>query len=167
MSPGQSGRATDDESLFWREHHDRVPSAQVLRDSPAAAARVAALRDAVKRAFVQFLRANRELVNTRQLELVRSSYAEDEFNAVLDVMMDDRMTMGAVTAAFEEAWADHVGGVGALMVNSGSSANLLALAALAAPGLPDALRPGDEVIVPAVAWPTTIYPVVQMGAVPV
>ena len=167
MSQAPGRRATDHEALFWREHHDRVPATPVLRDSPAAAARIAALRDAVKRAFAEFLRESREIVNTRQLELVRSSYAEDEFNAALDVMMDDRMTMGAVTAAFEQAWADYVGDVGALMVNSGSSANLLALAALAAPELPNALRPGDEVIVPAVAWPTTIYPVIQMGAVPV
>ena len=53
------------------------------------------------------------------------------------------------------------------MVNSGSSANLLALACLSTPSLPGALRPGDEVIVPAVTWSTTVAPVLQQGCVPV
>jgi CDP-6-deoxy-D-xylo-4-hexulose-3-dehydrase len=156
-----------EEALFWRELHDRVPE---VPPSAPDAMRVEedALREHVKRAFREwYLRACRKPVESRQLELIRSSYDDDELSAVLDVMMDGRMTMGARTAAFEEAWARFLGCNGALMVNSGSSANLLAFAALSAPDLPNGLRPGDEVIVPAVTWSTSVFPIVQMGCVPV
>ena len=53
------------------------------------------------------------------------------------------------------------------MINSGSSANLLAVAALANPATKDGLRPGDEVIVPALSWSTTVWPVIQCGLKPV
>jgi len=53
------------------------------------------------------------------------------------------------------------------MVNSGSSANLLALSVLTNPSLPNRLVPGDEVITPAVTWATTVYPIVNCGLVPV
>jgi CDP-6-deoxy-D-xylo-4-hexulose-3-dehydrase len=55
----------------------------------------------------------------------------------------------------------------AIMVNSGSSANLLAISVLAQTVLEGGLRPGDEVIVPAVTWSTTIAPILQLGCVPV
>jgi CDP-6-deoxy-D-xylo-4-hexulose-3-dehydrase len=157
-----------EEALFWRELHDRVPpSAQVLREKRASAARLRALRDNVKRAFEEFFLASREAAGSQQLELMRSSYDAQELTAALDVMMDERMTMGGVTAAFEAEWSAWLGVAASIMVNSGSSANLLALSALAQPGLPSGLRPGDEVILPAVAWSTTVFPVIQVGCVPV
>ena len=53
------------------------------------------------------------------------------------------------------------------MNNSGSSANLLAIAALANHATEDGLRPGDEVIVPALSWSTTVWPLIQLGLKPV
>jgi CDP-6-deoxy-D-xylo-4-hexulose-3-dehydrase len=156
-----------EEALFWREHHDRVPHGARTATSPPAVGEIDALRGNVKQAMREFLRAHRQPVEGRQLELIRSSYGEDEFDAALDVMMDDRMTMGARTAEFEAGWGRFIGSSGCLMVNSGSSANLLAFSALASPDLPGGLRPGDEVIVPAVAWSTSIFPIAQMGCVPV
>src|SRR5881628_2096081 len=53
------------------------------------------------------------------------------------------------------------------MVNSGSSANLLALSVLTNPSLPDRIEPGSEIITPAVTWVTTVYPIQNVGCVPV
>ena len=70
--------------------------------------------------------------------------------------------MGPEVKAFEEAFAQHFGSRYAVMVNSGSSANLLALASLCyAKDRP--LQPGDEIIVPAVSWGTTYFPIHQHG----
>ena len=70
--------------------------------------------------------------------------------------------MGERVAGFEENFAAHFGSKYAVMVNSGSSANLLAVAALSHHS-EMALKPGDEVIVPAVSWSTTYYPFHQYG----
>lgn len=156
-----------EEALFWRELHDRVPDAP---PAPPAQAKLEqeVLRENVKQAFGEwYWRSHQGPIESRQLELMRFSGGQDELAAALDVMMDERMTMGARTAEFEEAWARFLGCEGALMVNSGSSANLLALSALAAPDLAGGLRPGDEVIVPAITWSTSVFPVVQVGCVPV
>ena len=77
-------------------------------------------------------------------------------------------TMGRQVEAFERAFATWVEARHAIMVNSGSSANLLALEVLMRPteGRPQ-LHPGDEVLVPALAWSTTIWPVIQLGLIPV
>ncbi|MEZ0373885.1 MAG: DegT/DnrJ/EryC1/StrS family aminotransferase, partial [Candidatus Sericytochromatia bacterium] len=69
--------------------------------------------------------------------------------------------------AFEQAWNKWNSAEASLMVNSGSSANLLALSALAAPASAHPIRPGDEVLVPAICWSTSVFPIVQIGAVPV
>jgi CDP-6-deoxy-D-xylo-4-hexulose-3-dehydrase len=75
--------------------------------------------------------------------------------------------MGSKVAQFEEMWASHVGRKHAIMVNSGSSANLAAISALASPRYPGGIRPGDEVITTAIPWSTTVAPIVQVGAIPV
>src|SRR4051812_26354879 len=94
-------------------------------------------------------------------------YGPEEVNAALDVLLSQRVTMGPKVREFEAAFADFIGSRHAIMVNSGSSANLLALSILTAGAVPNGLRPGDEVIVPAVTWPTTITPIIQHGCVPV
>ena len=73
-----------------------------------------------------------------------------------------RHTMGPITADFEQQFANKMGVKHALFVNSGSSANLLAVAGLMYRGF-DPLRAGDEVIVPAISWATTYYPLQQYG----
>lgn len=94
-------------------------------------------------------------------------YGAEEVSGALAAMLDRNVTMGAQVRAFEAEFAALVGAKHAVMVNSGSSANLLALAVLSNPSLPGALRPGDEVVVPAVTWATTISPILQHGCVPV
>ena len=76
--------------------------------------------------------------------------------------------MGARVREFETAMARYLGAGHFVMMNSGSSANLAIIEALLRPtkGSPR-LRPGDGVLVPAIAWPTTIWPLIQLGLRPV
>jgi CDP-6-deoxy-D-xylo-4-hexulose-3-dehydrase len=99
--------------------------------------------------------------------LTANGFGEGEVNEAIDSLLDLRTTMGPKVARFEAAWKAYQGAAGAIMVNSGSSANLVAIAALLDPTGPRTLRPGDEVIVPAVTWSTTIFPLQQLGLVPV
>ena len=94
-------------------------------------------------------------------------YGAEEVRAALEPLLSQSVTSGARVREFERAFANFIGSKHAVMVNSGSSANLLAVAALAAQGVPNGLRQGDEVIVPAVTWPTTVTPILQNGCVPV
>lgn len=94
-------------------------------------------------------------------------YGADEVRAALEALLSQSVTSGARVREFERAFADFVGAEYAVMVNSGSSANLLAVSALASQAVPKGLRAGDEVIVPAVTWPTTVTPILQNGCVPV
>ena len=82
--------------------------------------------------------------------------------------LDFWLTAGPETEAFERRLRETTGHRHALLVNSGSSANLLALTALTSPRLGDRrLRPGDEVITVAAGFPTTVNPIIQNGLVPV
>ena len=95
-------------------------------------------------------------------ELAASSWDEKEIAAIHGIIESDRYTMGSHVTDFEVAFADYFGQKYAVMVNSGSSANLLAVASL----FFKAERPlqrGDEVIVPAIAWATTYHPLQQYG----
>lgn len=90
-----------------------------------------------------------------------------EVEALVASALDAWITAGPYAAEFERALAAYTGARGAVFVNSGSSANLLALAACTSPKLERPLAPGDEVITPAAAFPTTVNPIVQVGCVPV
>lgn len=88
--------------------------------------------------------------------------------ALVDAALDGWLTTGRFNDEFEKRIAARIGVARALTVNSGSSANLLALSALTSPLLgARALRPGDEVITAAAGFPTTINPILQNGLVPV
>jgi CDP-6-deoxy-D-xylo-4-hexulose-3-dehydrase len=88
--------------------------------------------------------------------------------AMVDAALDGWLTTGRFNDEFEKQIAARIGVARALTVNSGSSANLLALSALTSPLLGErALKPGDEVITAAAGFPTTINPILQNGLVPV
>ncbi|MDO8586176.1 MAG: DegT/DnrJ/EryC1/StrS family aminotransferase [Armatimonadota bacterium] len=93
--------------------------------------------------------------------LASSTWDDREIEAVDSVLRAGRYTMGPQVKEFERRFAEYFGARFAVMVNSGSSANLLAVAAMRYKRNP--LMPGDEVIVPAVSWGTTYYPVHQYG----
>jgi CDP-6-deoxy-D-xylo-4-hexulose-3-dehydrase len=102
-----------------------------------------------------------------RLPLHVPSYGADEVNEAIDALLSLRVTMGDRVRRFEALWAGYVGARHAVMVNSGSSANLIAAAVLVNPAFAGRLAPGDEVLVPAVAWSTTYFPLVNVGLVPV
>jgi len=92
----------------------------------------------------------------------------DEIKNMVEAAMDGWLTTGRFNDAFEKKLAEFLGVQYALTTNSGSSANLLAFSALTSPKLGDrAIKPGDEVIGVAAAFPTTVNPILQFGAVPV
>jgi len=96
-------------------------------------------------------------------------FTEDEVEAAVSSTLDFWLTLGPEGKAFEYELAAFLGVKHCLLVNSGSSANLIALAALTTHKLPAHKRvhPGDEVITVAAGFPTTVAPIVQVGAVPV
>lgn len=96
------------------------------------------------------------------LPLACSSWDEKEIEAIMSVIKKDRYTMGEAVFEFEKEFAKFFGSKYAVMVNSGSSANLLAIAALCFKK-DNPLKAGDEVIVPSLSWSTTYYPVSQYG----
>lgn len=98
--------------------------------------------------------------------LATTTWDEREYAALQRVISSGRFTNGPVVREFEAAFADHFGAGFAVMVNSGSSANLIAVAAAVLDPRFD-LQRGDEVLVPAVSWPTTYYPLTQYGLRPV
>jgi CDP-6-deoxy-D-xylo-4-hexulose-3-dehydrase len=95
-------------------------------------------------------------------------FDERELVHLVDSSLDFWLTTGRFAERFEREFARWFGLRECVLVNSGSSANLLALAALTSPELgPRALAPGDEVITAAAGFPTTVNPIVQLGCVPV
>ena len=95
-------------------------------------------------------------------------FGEEEVVELVRSSLDFWLTAGPEAAAFERKLRGVTGHRHALLVNSGSSANLLALSALTSPRLRDRrLRPGDEVITVAAGFPTTVNPILQNGLVPV
>lgn len=95
-------------------------------------------------------------------------FDEKEMCALTDAMLDFWLTTGRFSDAFEKRFAEWIGVKYAHLVNSGSSANLIAFMALTAPELGvRQIRKGDEVITVACGFPTTVTPILQYGAVPV
>ena len=92
----------------------------------------------------------------------------EDYRILVDACLDGWLTAGRFTQEFERGIARYVGARGATFVNSGSSANLLALSALTSHKLgPRALKPGDEVLTVAMGFPTTVSPIVQNRLKPV
>jgi len=95
-------------------------------------------------------------------------FGAEELTAAVQASLDFWLTSGTYTQQFESSFAKRVGMRNAFMVNSGSSANLLALTALTSRRLGEsALKQGDEVLTVAAGFPTTVTPILQNGLIPV
>src|ERR1039458_2099921 len=95
-------------------------------------------------------------------------FDEEEVVTLVDASLDFWLTSGRFCRQLEKGLADFVGVAECRLVNSGSSANLLAFSTLTSPRLGDRrIRPGDEVITVAAGFPTTVAPAIQHGVVPV
>jgi CDP-4-dehydro-6-deoxyglucose reductase, E1 len=102
-----------------------------------------------------------------KIPLTVPTYAAEEVEEALESLLSTWVSMGKKVRLFEEMFARYLGSKYAVMVNSGSSANLLALSVLTNPSFPGRIEPGSEIITPAVTWVTTVYPIQNVGCVPV
>jgi len=124
------------------------------------------IRDNIEKYWIE----NNDLVfdeiNPR-INLHEPTFGPDEVMALIEVMLSTNVTMGKKVLQFEEDLSKYFNVSETVTNNSGSSANLLAISALANIQTENHLKPGDEVIVPALSWSTTIWPLIQNNLVPV
>jgi len=104
--------------------------------------------------------------NKTTIPLISPSYGKEEILESFSSLLSTWVTMGAKVSKFENHFARYIGTKYAVMVNSGSSANLLALSILSDPSI-SKIKKGSEIITPAVTWPTTVYPMINVGLKPV
>ena len=104
--------------------------------------------------------------NNYQYPLLEKGFTNEDIMKGLEVLLSRKITMSEITKKFEHKFAEFVGSKYALMVNSGSSANLLASFALVNPKKKNRLKPGDRFIIPAICWSTSLWPLVQCGLKP-
>ena len=127
---------------------------------------LAKLRPHIRRHFQQS-RKREFIPGKTRIPLTVPTYGAEEVEEALDSLLSTWVSMGKKVKRFEEMFSEYLGSKHAVMVNSGSSANLLALSVLTNPILKDHIEPGSEIITPAVTWATTVYPIANVGCVPV
>ena len=104
--------------------------------------------------------------DTKQYPLLENAFSNSDILKGINVLLSRRITMSQITKRFEIQFGKFIGSKYCLMVNSGSSANLLAFFALINPMKKNRLKAGDECLVPAVCWSTSLWPIVQSGLKP-
>lgn len=118
--------------------------------------------------YHDFKETKRQFAPGDRINYASRVYDEKEMQALTDAMLDFWLTTGRFSEQFEKEFASWLGIKYAHLVNSGSSANLIAFMVLTAPELGERqIRPGDEVITVACGFPTTVTPALNYGAVPV
>ena len=101
-------------------------------------------------------------MNKISYSLTESVLEDADINAAIKVLRSKKITMGPKTRQVEAYFKDHIVKTNSLMVNSGSSANLLIFQCLINP-MVKKLKPGDEVLIPAICWSTSLWPIIQSG----
>ena len=125
-------------------------------------------KEIAKKFILQNFSATKENQNSKKISLGYPSYGWEEVYEALESMLEMKTTMGKKVKEFEKLFAKYIGVKYALMVNSGSSANLLALSILSNPILKDKrIKENDEIITPAITWSTTVFPIINIHAKPV
>ena len=103
-----------------------------------------------------------------KVPLASSGLREQDIDSAIEVLKSGSLTMGDKVKKFESAMAQYLGSKYFIMMNSGSSANLAMIEAALRPVLSEPkLQHGGGVLVPAIAWPTTVWPILQLGLKPV
>ena len=101
-----------------------------------------------------------------KISIASPTYGFAEVNEALDSLLSTWVTMGKKVKKFENSFARYIDSKYSVMVNSGSSANLLALSILTNPKFSKRIEAGSEVLTPAVTWATTLFPIVNVNLVP-
>jgi len=104
--------------------------------------------------------------DNKKYPLLENAFSNYDILKGINVLLSRRITMSQITKKFEIQFGKFIGSKYCLMVNSGSSANLLAFFALINPKKTKRLKPGDECLVPAVCWSTSLWPIIQSGLKP-
>ena len=107
-----------------------------------------------------------KVVTKNSYPLLDDAFTFDDLQKGIDVILSGKLTMGEVTERFEYEFAKFLNCKYALMVNSGSSANLLAAFALTNPKKKNFLKRGDEFLIQALCWSTSLWPLFQAGLKP-
>lgn len=102
-----------------------------------------------------------------QYPLLENAFTQDDILTAIDVILSRKITMSEITKKFEYEFAKYIGSKYALMTNSGSSANLLAAFTIINPKKKYSLKSGDYFAIPAICWPTSLWPFVQCGLKPI
>ena len=104
--------------------------------------------------------------NQNIFPLLEKGFSSIDILKGIEVLLSKKITMSNITKKFEYEFGKFIGSKYALMVNSGSSANLLAAFALINPLKKNRLKKGDEFIIPSLCWSTSLWPMVQAGLKP-
>jgi CDP-4-dehydro-6-deoxyglucose reductase, E1 len=124
--------------------------------------------NSVKEYYNHFLKKDTTFNEGDRISYSGRIFDENEVCSLVDSSLDFWLTMGRYSDRFEKEFAEFLGTKYCSVVNSGSSANLIAFAALTSPLLKDRkVNKGDEVITVAAGFPTTVAPIIQYGAIPV
>ncbi|HZK62475.1 MAG TPA: aminotransferase class V-fold PLP-dependent enzyme, partial [Anaerovoracaceae bacterium] len=111
---------------------------------------------------------NEEFQEGQRIPYAARVYDHEEMVNLVDSSLEFWLTAGRYTDEFEQKFASYLGVRNCVLVNSGSSANLIAFMTLTSPLLGDrSVKRGDEVITVAAGFPTTVTPMIQFGAIPV
>ncbi len=110
---------------------------------------------------------NKFIAGTTPVPVSGRVFDKNELTSLVDASLDFWLTTGRFAQTFEKGFARFFGLRSAMLCNSGSSANLLAISSLTSPQLENPLRPGDEVVTLAAGFPTTVNPIIQNRLKPV
>lgn len=98
--------------------------------------------------------------------LGQNIHDSSDIEVMINTLLTEKFTMGENVSKFEVEFAKYIGSKYAVMVNSGSSANLIATSVITNYKFSKKINAGDEVLVPALCWSTTVFPIIQCGLVP-
>ena len=116
--------------------------------------------------LIQLLKKYNTSKDNTFYSLVGEPFIKEDMIAGIETLLSGRITMSKITKKFEQKFANYIGSKHALMVNSGSSANLLAVFSSVNPRSKNKLRQNDECLIPAICWSTSLWPIVQAGLKP-
>ena len=124
--------------------------------------------NSIEKKFLQKLieKNKNEFYSDREYPLIDNPFDTSDLMSGINVLLKGKITMSNITNNFEKKFAKYVGSKYALMVNSGSSANLLSFFALINPKTKKKLQRNDECLIPALCWSTSLWPIIQAGLKP-
>jgi len=120
----------------------------------------------IKKFYLLKKEENKKTAQNRRITYAKAIFDHKEAVSMLDSIFNEWLGLGPKAREFSKQFSSYLGVSKTALVNSGSSANLIALAALKSNKIQRPMKTGDEVITPAVTFPTTFNPIIQNGFVP-